>query len=47
MAIEVLSELNNHLEGKMKEAAKNLDFEEAADLHDRFNNLQIKIARRS
>lgn len=46
-ALEALPELNNLLEGKMKEAAKKLDFEEEVDLRDRINNLQLKIARRS
>ena len=36
---EALPELIDQLEGKMKEAAKKLDFEEAASLRDRVKQL--------
>ena len=44
-ALEALPELIEKLEVKMKEAAKNLDFEEAATLRDRIKNLRKKITR--
>ena len=44
MALEALPELIDQLEGKMKEAAKKLDFEEAANLRDRVKQLRQKMA---
>ena len=43
LALEVLPELVDQLEGKMKEAAKRLDFEEAANLRDRVSQLRKKM----
>ena len=43
MALEVLPELIDQLEVKMKEAAKNLDFEEAANLRDQVKLLRQKM----
>ena len=43
-ALEVLPELIEQLESKMKEAAKSLDFEEAANLRDRVKLLRLKLS---
>ena len=42
-ALEALPELINQLEQKMKEAAKRLDFEDAANLRDRIKKLRLKL----
>ena len=44
MALEALPELIDQLEAKMKEAAKKLDFEDAANLRDRIKQLRQKMA---
>ena len=44
LALEALPELIDQLEGKIKEAAKKLDFEEAANLRDRVKQLRQKMA---
>ena len=44
LALEALPELIDQLEVKMKEAAKKLDFEEAANLRDRVKQLRQKMA---
>ena len=44
LAIEVLPELIDQLESRMKEAAKKLDFEDAANLRDRIKRLRQKMA---
>ena len=44
LALDALPELINQLELKMKDAAKNLDFEEAANLRDRVKQLRQKMA---
>ena len=44
LALEALPELIDQLETKMKEAAKKLDFEEAANLRDRVKQLRQKMA---
>jgi len=44
MALEALPELIDQPEGKMKEAAKKLDFEDAANLRDRIKQLRQKLA---
>ena len=44
LALKALPELINQLEGKMKDAAKKLDFEEAANLRDRVKQLRQKMA---
>ena len=44
LALETLPELIDQLESKMKEAAKKLDFEEAASLRDRVKQLRQKMA---
>ena len=44
LALEALPELIDQLEAKMKVAAKNLDFEEAANLRDRVKQLRQKMA---
>ena len=41
--LDTLPELIQQLEDKMKAAAKNLDFEEAANLRDRIKNLRQKL----
>ena len=41
---EMLPELLGRLEIRMKEAAKQLDFEEAASLRDRIQKLKRKMA---
>ena len=41
--LEALPELITQLEEKMKTAAKNLDFEEAANLRDRIKQLRQKL----
>ena len=43
LALEALPELIEQLESKMKEAAKKLDFEEAANLRDRVKQLRQKM----
>jgi excinuclease ABC subunit B len=43
MAFDALPELIEQLEAKMKEAAKKLDFEEAANLRDRIKQLRQKL----
>ena len=43
LALEALPELIDQLEFKMKEAAKRLDFEEAANLRDRVKQLREKL----
>jgi Helicase subunit of the DNA excision repair complex len=43
MALDALPELIEQLEAKMKEAAKKLDFEEAANLRDRIKQLRHKL----
>ena len=45
LALEALPELIDQLEGKMKQAAKKLDFEEAANLRDRVKKLRQKMTR--
>ena len=44
-ALEALPELIDQLEIKMKDAAKKLDFEDAANLRDRIKQLRQKMAR--
>ena len=44
LALEVLPDLIHDLESKMKDAAKKLDFEEAATLRDRIKSLRQKLA---
>ena len=44
VALEELLELVDQLESKMKEAAKKLDFEDAANLRDRIKQLRQKMA---
>ena len=44
LALEALPELIEQLETKMKDAAKKLDFEEAANLRDRVKQLRQKMA---
>ena len=44
MALEALPELIDQLESRMKEAAKKLDFEEAANLRDRVKQLRQKMS---
>ena len=44
LALEALPELIDQLEAKMKESAKKLDFEEAANLRDRVKQLRQKMA---
>ena len=41
--LDSLPELIQQLEDKMKAAAKNLEFEEAANLRDRIKNLRQKL----
>ena len=43
IALEALPELIDQLETKMKDAAKKLDFEEAANLRDRVKKLRQKL----
>tara|TARA_B100000482_G_scaffold29141_1_gene18747 strand:- start:695 stop:889 length:195 start_codon:yes stop_codon:yes gene_type:complete len=47
MALEALPELIDQLEVKMKDAAKKLDFEEAANLRDRIKKLRQKLVGQS
>ena len=47
LALEALPELIDQLEAKMKESAKNLDFEEAANLRDRVKQLRQRMAGKS
>ena len=44
MALEALPELIDQLESKMKDAAKKLDFEEAANLRDQIKKLRMKLS---
>ena len=44
LALEALPELIDQLEAKMKEAAKKLDFEDAANMRDRIKQLRQKMA---
>ena len=44
LTLEALPELIDHLEVKMTEAAKKLDFEDAANLRDRIKQLRHKMA---
>ena len=44
LALEALPELIDQLEAKMKDVARNLDFEEAANLRDRVKQLRQKMA---
>ena len=44
MALEALPELIDQLESKMKDAAKKLDFEKAADLRDRIKILRYRMS---
>jgi excinuclease ABC subunit B len=43
LALDALPELIDQLEQKMKESAKKLDFEEAANLRDRIKKLRQKL----
>ena len=43
LALDALPELIDQLELKMKESAKKLDFEEAANLRDRIKKLRQKL----
>jgi excinuclease ABC subunit B len=45
--LDSLPELIQQLEEKMKTAAKNLDFEEAAQLRDRIKGLRRKLVGKS
>ena len=45
--LDELPELIDRLENKMKELAKNLNFEEAANLRDRIKKIRGKLARNS
>jgi excinuclease ABC subunit B len=45
LALDALPELIDQLELKMKESAKKLDFEEAANLRDRIKKLRQKLIR--
>jgi excinuclease ABC subunit B len=45
--LDSLPELITQLEDKMKLAAKNLEFEEAANLRDRIKKLRQKLVRRT
>ena len=45
LALDALPELIDQLETKMKEAAKNLNFEEAASLRDRIKKFRQKLIR--
>ena len=47
LPLEKIPALIEQLEGKMKEAAKNLEFEEAAKYRDRILNLRDKLLGRS
>ena len=44
LALEALPDLIDQVENKMKEAAKKLDFEEAANLRDRVKQLRQKMS---
>ena len=44
LALEALPELIEQLEAKMKEAAKKLDFEDAANLRDKIKSLRQKLS---
>jgi excinuclease ABC subunit B len=46
ISLEQIPELIEQLEAKMKEAAKNLEFEEAAKYRDRIQNLRDKLLGR-
>jgi excinuclease ABC subunit B len=43
LSLEQIPELITQLEGQMKEAAKNLEFEEAAKYRDRIKHLRDKL----
>ena len=45
--LEEMPDLIDKLEHKMKEAAKELNFEEAANLRDRIKKLRQKLSRNS
>ena len=45
IALEALPELIDQLEAKMKEAAKNLEFEEASNIRDKIKRLRLKLSR--
>ena len=45
IALEALPELIHQLEVKMKDAAKSLNFEDAANLRDRIKQLRQKLSR--
>ena len=45
LALEALPEVIDQLEAKMKEAAKKLHFEDAANLRDKIKRLRQKMAR--
>ena len=47
LSLEQIPELISQLEGQMKEAAKNLEFEEAAKYRDRIKHLRDKLLGRS
>ena len=47
LALDALPELIDQLEMKMKDAAKKLDFEEAANLRDRVKKLRQKLVGQS
>ena len=47
MALDALPELIDQMEVKMKDAAKKLDFEEAANLRDRIKKLRQKLVGQS
>ena len=47
LALEALPELIDQLEVKMKQSAKKLDFEEAANLRDRIKQLRHKMTGRN
>ena len=47
MALDALPELIDQLELRMKDAAKKLDFEEAANLRDRIKQLRQKLVGQS
>jgi excinuclease ABC subunit B len=47
VSLDALPELISQLEDKMKSAAKNLEFEEAANLRDRIKTLRQKLVGRA
>ena len=44
IALEALPELIDQLEVKMKDAAKNLDFEDAANVRDQIKKLRSRLS---